>query len=234
MKIPKIKKDESLAGICHLPAFLSGRIRPLFHMRQAHYWRGIIYRSASPLFINKLNKRTMEEKQKYQSGIYGRAEARFGGKIAIEPVSFTNGDGIERHGLTLSEFYSGSEVGTAPTDQRTHEPQIQLVFDNIKSVDIMERALATVREMMKRDAEKADPSEQLSPEMKVLLSQKVEELDLSVRTRNILKANGIDTILDICRMKKTDWLKFRNGGKKSLTELDDFLTSHNLAWGMDA
>ena len=75
--------------------------------------------------------------------------------------------------------------------------------------------------------------EQLSPEMKALLSHKVEELDLSVRTRNILKANGIDTILDICRMKKTDCLNFRNGGKKALTELDDFLTAHNLTWGMD-
>jgi DNA-directed RNA polymerase alpha subunit len=75
--------------------------------------------------------------------------------------------------------------------------------------------------------------EQLSPEMKTLLSQEVEELNLSVRTRNILKANGIDTVLDICRMKRTDCLKFRNGGKKSLTELDDFLTAHNLTWGMD-
>jgi DNA-directed RNA polymerase alpha subunit len=133
----------------------------------------------------------------------------------------------------LSEFYNGSEVGSTPTDQRTHEPQIQLVFDNIKSVEMMEMALATVREMMKRDAEKADNHEQLSPEMKALLSQKVEELDLSVRTRNLLKANGIDTILDLCRLKKTDWLKFRNGGKKSLTELDDFLTAHNLTWGMN-
>jgi len=175
----------------------------------------------------------MNEKQKYQSGIYGRAEARFGGKIAIEPVRFNNGDGIERHGLILSEFYNGSEVGSTPTDQRTHEPQIQLVFDNIKSVEMMEMALATVREMMKRDAEKAETREQLSPEMKALLSQKVEELDLSVRTRNLLKSNGIDTILDICRLKKTDWLKFRNGGKKSLTELDDFLTAHNLTWGMN-
>ena len=80
--------------------------------------------------------------------------------------------------------------------------------------------------------EQADHSEQLSPEMKTLLSQKVEEIDLSVRTRSILKKNGIDTILDICRLKKTDWLKFRDAGKKSLTELDDFLTAHNLTWGM--
>ena len=75
--------------------------------------------------------------------------------------------------------------------------------------------------------------EQLSPEMKALLSQKVENLDMSVHTRSLLKANGIDTLLDLCRLNKTDWLKFRNCGKKSLTELDDFLTAHNLTWGMD-
>lgn len=83
------------------------------------------------------------------------------------------------------------------------------------------------------EEEHTDSYEQLSPEMKALLSQKVENLDLSVRTRNLLKANGINTILDLCRLNKTDWLKFRNGGKKSLTELDDFLTAHNLTWGMD-
>ena len=79
----------------------------------------------------------------------------------------------------------------------------------------------------------AGTSEQLSPEMNALLSQKVEDLDLSVRTRNILNRNGIDTILDICRLKRTDCLKFRNVGKRSLTELDDFLSAHNLTWGMD-
>ena len=75
--------------------------------------------------------------------------------------------------------------------------------------------------------------EQLSPEMEALLNAKTEELNLTVRTLNLLKANGIDTVRDLCRLKKTDWLKFRNGGKKSLTELDDFLTDHNLTWGMN-
>lgn len=83
------------------------------------------------------------------------------------------------------------------------------------------------------EEENADPSEQLSPKMKALLSQKVENLDLSVHTRNLLKANGINTLLDLCRLNKTDWLKFRNCGKRSLRELDDFLTDHNLTWGMD-
>jgi hypothetical protein len=83
------------------------------------------------------------------------------------------------------------------------------------------------------EEKQADRREQLSPGMKALLSQKIEELDLSVRTRSLLKVNGIDTILDLCRLKKSDWLKFRNSGKKSLMELDDFLTAHNLTWGMD-
>ena len=83
------------------------------------------------------------------------------------------------------------------------------------------------------DEENADNSEHLSPEMKALLSQKVEELDMSVRLRSVLKAIGIDTVLDLCRRKKTDCLKFRNAGKKSLMALDDFMTAHNLTWGMN-
>ena len=78
-----------------------------------------------------------------------------------------------------------------------------------------------------------DSYEQLSPETKALLNQKVEELDLSVRTRNVLNVNGIKTVLDLCRLQETDCLNFHNGGKKTTTELDDFLTAHNLAWGMD-
>ena len=174
-----------------------------------------------------------EEKSKYESGIYGKAEARFGGKIFVNVVRFRCGDGIERHGITLAEFYNGCKPGEIPEDPRLHDPQICLVFDNIKSVEIVELALATVRESMKRDAERAENPQKLSPEMAALLSQKVEELDLSVRTRNLLKCNGINTIADICRLKKTDYLRFRNGGKKSLTELEDFLPEHGLEWEME-
>lgn len=173
-----------------------------------------------------------ENKPKYESGIYGKAEARFGGKIFVDVVTFTGRDDVKRHGITLAEFYNGGKVGGTPADQRLHDPQIYLVFDNIKSVEILEVALASVRENMKRDAEQVADKPALSPEQEALLNQRVEELDLSVRTCNLCKANGIDTIRDICRLKKTDWQKFRNGGKKSLLELDDFLEKHGLAWGM--
>ena len=68
-----------------------------------------------------------------------------------------------------------------------------------------------------KEEEKADPSEQLSPEMKALLSQKVENLDLSVHTRSLLKANGINTVLDLCRLNKTDGVgRFPDGSQPNV------------------
>ena len=174
-----------------------------------------------------------EEKPKYESGIYGKAEARFGGKIFVDVVRFTGKDGVERHGITLSEFYNGGEVGSTPADQRLHDPQIYLVFDNMKSVELVELALATVREMMKRDAEKENAKPVRSPEIEALLDTFLIECNLSVRLLNCAKLAGIKTVRDLCRYTKSDILKFRPFGKKSVTEAEDFLEAHNLTWGMD-
>lgn len=67
-----------------------------------------------------------------------------------------------------------------------------------------------------------------------LLDKKVTELNLSVRTTNICLSNGLNTVRDICRLAKTDWLKFRNGGKRSLGDVNDFLKDNGLDWGMKA
>lgn len=66
----------------------------------------------------------------------------------------------------------------------------------------------------------------------VLLDKKVTEFNLSVRTTNICLSNGLNTVRDICRIAKTDWLKFRNSGKRSLSEIGDFLKDNGLNWGM--
>ncbi|MBR6076922.1 MAG: DNA-directed RNA polymerase subunit alpha, partial [Paludibacteraceae bacterium] len=71
------------------------------------------------------------------------------------------------------------------------------------------------------------------PEQEALLDQKVTDMKLTVRTLNILKSNDIYTVRDLVRLKKLDWIKFRNGGKKSLAELDDFIQSIGLQWGMN-
>ena len=69
--------------------------------------------------------------------------------------------------------------------------------------------------------------------MRQLLKTKLVDMDLSVRALNCLKAADVDTLGDLVQYNKTDLLKFRNFGKKSLTELDDLLESLNLSFGTD-
>ena len=69
--------------------------------------------------------------------------------------------------------------------------------------------------------------------MRQLLKTKLVDMDLSVRALNCLKAANVETLGDLVQYNKTDLLKFRNFGKKSLTELDDLLESLNLSFGTD-
>ena len=69
--------------------------------------------------------------------------------------------------------------------------------------------------------------------MRQLLKNKLSDLDLSVRALNCLKVAEIDTLGDLCRINRSELLKFRNFGKKSLSELDAKLASLNLSFGMD-
>jgi len=69
--------------------------------------------------------------------------------------------------------------------------------------------------------------------MRQLLKTKLVDLDLSVRALNCLKAAEVDSLGDLVKFNKNDLLKFRNFGKKSLTELEDLLTTMNLTFGMD-
>ncbi len=69
--------------------------------------------------------------------------------------------------------------------------------------------------------------------MRQLLKTKLVDLDLSVRALNCLKAAEVDSLGDLVKFNKNDLLKFRNFGKKSLTELEDLLTNMSLNFGMD-
>jgi DNA-directed RNA polymerase subunit alpha len=69
--------------------------------------------------------------------------------------------------------------------------------------------------------------------MRQLLKTKLVDLDLSVRALNCLKAAEVETLGDLVKFNKNDLLKFRNFGKKSLTELDELLEQMNLSFGMD-
>ena len=69
--------------------------------------------------------------------------------------------------------------------------------------------------------------------MRQLLKTKLVDMDLSVRALNCLKAAEVDTLGDLVSFNKNDLMKFRNFGKKSLTELDELVHNKGLSFGMD-
>lgn len=69
--------------------------------------------------------------------------------------------------------------------------------------------------------------------LRQLLKTKLVDMDLSVRALNCLKAADVETLGDLVSFNKNDLLKFRNFGKKSLTELEDLVHSKNLTFGMN-
>ena len=69
--------------------------------------------------------------------------------------------------------------------------------------------------------------------MRQLLKTKFVDMDLSVRALNCLKAAEVDTLGDLVSFNKNDLMKFRNFGKKSLTELDELVHNKGLNFGMD-
>ena len=69
--------------------------------------------------------------------------------------------------------------------------------------------------------------------MRQLLKSKLVDQGLSVRALNCLKSAEVETLGDLVKFQKNDLLKFRNFGRKSLTELDDLLARLNLSFGMD-
>jgi len=69
--------------------------------------------------------------------------------------------------------------------------------------------------------------------MRQLLKTRLIDMDLSVRALNCLKAAEVDTLGDLVSFNKNDLMKFRNFGKKSLTELDELVNIKGLQFGMD-
>ena len=69
--------------------------------------------------------------------------------------------------------------------------------------------------------------------MRQLLKTKLIDMDLSVRALNCLKAAEVDTLGDLVSFNKNDLMKFRNFGKKSLTELEELVDVKGLNFGMD-
>lgn len=83
------------------------------------------------------------------------------------------------------------------------------------------------------DAEGGEEFDEEILRTRQLLQKKLVDMGLSVRALNCLKSADVETLGELVVFNKTDLLKFRNFGKKSLTELDEMLASLNLSFGMD-
>ena len=80
---------------------------------------------------------------------------------------------------------------------------------------------------------KTDTYDEESLHMRQLLKTKLIDMDLSVRALNCLKAAEVDTLGDLVSFNKNDLMKFRNFGRKSLTELEELVILKGLSFGMD-
>ena len=78
-----------------------------------------------------------------------------------------------------------------------------------------------------------DEFDETSLHMRQLLKTKLVDMDLSVRALNCLKAADVEALGDLVAFAKSDLLKFRNFGKKSLTELEDLVDNKGLTFGMN-
>jgi len=100
----------------------------------------------------------------------------------------------------------------------------KLLYDHLDVMINIEGNFLPVEEKV-RD-EKAE-------KLKQLLKMKVEELELSVRSGNCLRAANILTLADLVKNQETEMLKYKNFGRKSLVELTTVLTAMGLSFGMD-
>jgi len=83
------------------------------------------------------------------------------------------------------------------------------------------------------DKSETEEFDESALQMRQILKKKLSDMDLSVRALNCLKAADIESLGDLVSYKKTDLLKFRNFGKKSLTELEDLIENNGLTFGIN-
>ena len=84
-----------------------------------------------------------------------------------------------------------------------------------------------------KEDKKEDMVDEHTLQLRKMLKTPLEDLDLSVRAFNCLKAAKINSLSELVQYEQEDLMKFRNFGKKSLTELDELVAVKNLTFGMD-
>lgn len=120
--------------------------------------------------------------------------------------------------------------GTITPDEAVHQAAV-ITRDHIKLFIDFDILVEKQEEETKKAEE--DTLQTENKKMKTILLTPVEDLELSVRAHNCLKGASIKHVYELVRLQQSDLLKFRNFGKKSLTELSETVQSLGLEFGMD-
>ena len=131
------------------------------------------------------------------------------------------------------------KISTMKSWPQCHEDYKRVVEENHRITVLLENQQSYIKSLeIKLNIYHGNGGESAVPgytklELAEVLGRKLVDENLTVRSLNCLKGADIETVGDLVRSHKTDLLKFRNFGKKSLTELDDFLAGLHLSFGMD-
>lgn len=151
----------------------------------------------------------------------------------------------EEYGLTRSRIMqivskSVRKLATVKTFSELRREYKQLVFDNANFQNVIEALQNRIKKLERiNNIDTAPVSEydyllgDKGGTFTAMMNTPVYDLDISVRSLNCLKGADVDTLYDLVKCNKTDLMKFRNFGKKSLTELEDLLENLHLHFGMD-
>ena len=129
-------------------------------------------------------------------------------------------DGIDAQIIQFNELQEPFDF-EHPENAKAREevPSISLVFRNKESIETVIENLQILRSKFLKGP--------------AILDAKLEDQDFAIRTINVLRCAELVTVRDLVKYKRTDLLKFRNFGKVSLRDIDEWLERHDLQWGMD-
>lgn len=151
----------------------------------------------------------------------------------------------EEYGLTRSRIMqivslAVRKLATVKTFSELRREYKQLVFDNANFQNVIEALQNRIKKLERiNNIDTAPVSEydyllgDKGGTFTALMNTPVYDLEISVRSLNCLKGADVNTLYDLVKCNKTDLMKFRNFGKKSLIELEDMLDGLHLHFGMD-
>lgn len=144
-------------------------------------------------------------------------------------------DLMERYGLTRERIRQLVEKAIRKSRDLTNlQERLDSVRELEEQVATLNNVVASLKSKLKSENHEADEKD-YSPLCK-LLSTPLADMDFTVRALNCMKHNNVqslETVGDLCRLSRIDLLKFRNLGKKTLSEIEDFMYEYGLSFKMD-